>query len=103
MPHMATPQNPSKGIRVTSRSRPVDDFVDLVLASYVEWREELEEANESYRVWREAPSAEEPSRFAAYAAALDREEAAADAYAESIAELMRWSGPRRLTTSLREE
>jgi hypothetical protein len=101
---MATPQVRSNGIRVnTALNWPVDDLVDDVLASYVEWREGLDDANDAYRRWREAPSAEEPRRFAAYTAALDREEAAADSYAQSIAELLRWLGHSRQMTSPREE
>lgn len=100
---MATPQIRSKGIRVRSLSWPVEDLVDDVLARYVEWRESLDDADVAYRVWRESPSAEEPSRFAAYTAALDEEEAAAASYAEAIAELLRWVSPSRQTTSPREE
>jgi hypothetical protein len=99
---VATPQIRPTTIRVTSGGWPVDALVDDVLASYVEWREGLDHANEAYRSWRQAPTAEQPWRFASYTAALDREEAAADMYAEAIAELTRWVGPSRPSGSRRQ-
>jgi hypothetical protein len=102
MTSMATPQIRSKAIRITTAGWPVDALVDEVLASYVEWREELDASDEAYRGWREAPSSEEPWRFAAYIAALDREQAAADSYAASITDLLRWLRPGGRTTSPRE-
>ena len=93
---VATPQIRPTAIRVKTGGWPLDALVDDVLASYVEWREALDHADEAYRTWLEAPAAEEPWRFAAYAAALDREEAAADSYAESIAELTRRVRPSGL-------
>jgi hypothetical protein len=92
---VATPKIRPTTIRVTAGGWPVDALVDDVLASYVDWREGLEHANAAYRSWREASPADEPWRFAAYTAALDREEAAADTYAASITELTRWVRPSR--------
>jgi hypothetical protein len=96
MTHVATPQIRHTTIRVTTGGWPLDAFVDDVLATYAQWREGLDHADEAYHNWLEAPATEEPRRFAAYAAALDREEAAADSYAESIAQLTRWVRPSSL-------
>ena len=68
-----------------SRSSPrerrvVDDAVD----AYVEWREASAAVSESYRRWGKATAADAVRAHADYRAALDREEAAADVYAELI-------------------
>ena len=65
-------------------------LVDDLLARYVEWREAGAEVAEVYRRWSVAPPADEPAWFAAYTAALDREEASANAYAQSIGDVERW-------------
>ena len=54
------------------------EFVDC----YVGWREESSAVRVSYDRWRDADREVEPFAWAAYVAALDREEHAADAYRE---------------------
>lgn len=55
------------------------------LSSYIEWRAAADAAICAYRRWIDAPPPEREQRFSAYTAALDQEEAAATAYARSIA------------------
>ena len=54
------------------------------------WREHAADVDESYRRWSSAPRCDEPLRFAAYIAALDREETSAGAYQRSLDDLERW-------------
>ncbi len=55
-------------------------FLDGVIDGYVTWREESAAVTASYRSWDRAPRDERATAFAAYVAALDREEQAASAY-----------------------
>jgi hypothetical protein len=57
-------------------------IVNELLLAYIEWREESAEVSDAYRWWAIAPAEDAVCRYAAYQAALDREEAAADAYTE---------------------
>jgi hypothetical protein len=67
--------------RSTPRSfSPADEFVE----SYVCWREEAASARGAYDHWLTARHHDEPAAFAAYMAALDREEHAADVLCESL-------------------
>jgi hypothetical protein len=58
------------------RQRTVDDAV----LAYVDWREECIAVWNAYRRWASAPREEAALAHGAYAAALDREDAAAKAY-----------------------
>jgi hypothetical protein len=49
---------------------------------YARWREECAAVRESFEVWTNAEPHAEPLAHAAYVAALDREERAADVYRE---------------------
>jgi hypothetical protein len=69
--------------------RLVDDAMD----AYVEWREECLGLVLAYRRWSDASSADSELAFAAYHAAVDREERAAAAYRDAIGRLVR-ANPR---------
>jgi hypothetical protein len=58
----------------------VDDAVD----AYVDWREECLGVRDAYDRWTHAPKVDAASAFAAYRAALDREERASEIYAGLI-------------------
>jgi hypothetical protein len=58
--------------------------IDELLERYVSWREECETVGLAYRQWASAENAEHRLAYAAYIAALDREEHAARAYADQI-------------------
>ena len=58
--------------------RTLDDAV----YAYVDWRDECTTVWHAYRRWAKASTADAPLAFGAYTAALDREESAANVYAE---------------------
>jgi hypothetical protein len=60
------------------QQRAVDDAV----LAYVAWRAECTAVWDSYHRWASAPSADTDLAHRAYAAAIDREEAAANRYGE---------------------
>jgi hypothetical protein len=57
-------------------------LVDATFDAYLEWRERSAAAQEAYAGWRDALKADRALAFAAYTAALDREERASVAYAD---------------------
>jgi len=57
---------------------------DAVIDLYVRWREECVALHAAYDRWIGAQREDRPSAYAAYNAALDREERAGDVYAELI-------------------
>jgi len=59
-----------------AHSRRVDAYIE----SYVEWREECGHLQYAYQRWTGSGRLERDLAFAAYRAALDREEKAARAY-----------------------
>ena len=58
--------------------------VDEALVAYVDWREECAEVWDAYERWVRADNIDDPGAFAAYRAALDREECASHAYADLV-------------------
>jgi hypothetical protein len=60
---------------------PSRELADEMVDAYVDWREEGAAVWHAYERWTCAPPAEALFAFAAYEAALDREERAADVYA----------------------
>jgi hypothetical protein len=68
-------------------------LVDDALAAYVGWREECYALRSTSDRWRTRAAHDPGSACVAYCAALDREEAAANAYAELIRRITRVVGP----------
>jgi hypothetical protein len=68
--------------RLRRRSIRQRDTVDLAVDAYVAWREECRAVRNAYLAWTRGPAAEAAHAFDAYEAALEREEAAANVYAE---------------------
>jgi hypothetical protein len=64
------------------------DLVDELISLYCNWRTTCAEVAATYRRFSSAHSSERALAFAAYGAALDREESAADAYASQIGLIM---------------
>jgi hypothetical protein len=58
-----------------------DSLIDQLLEAYLEWCEESAAVGSAYRRWSLASADDASARFAAYVAALDREERASDVYA----------------------
>lgn len=65
--------------------------VDELLERYVSWREECNTVENSYDGWVAADRDEGPLAYAAYLAALDREEHAARRYAHHLEHVKRIS------------
>ena len=63
---------------------PSRHLVDAIMDRYVAWREESVRVDTAYANWRGAPSGDRALLFAAYQAALDREERAATDYQRMI-------------------
>jgi hypothetical protein len=59
-------------------------LVDEAMEAYVDWREECAEVWGAYERWARAPKIDDAGAFAAYRAALDREESASHAYADLL-------------------
>jgi hypothetical protein len=62
-------------------------LVDEAVDAYVDWREECATVRDAYERWGRAAAADSGSAFAAYWAAVDREERAAEIYAELMGRL----------------
>jgi hypothetical protein len=67
----------------TAPVRP--DLVDQLIYLYCEWRAECAEVAAAYERFVSAEPVDRPLAHAAYGAALDREESAADSYASQVA------------------
>ena len=59
-------------------------LVDEAMKAYIDWREECAEVWEAYERWVRARKIDDAGAFAAYHAALDREESASHAYADLL-------------------
>jgi hypothetical protein len=66
-------------IGLRSRNR-----VDELLERYIDWRYECDYVAVAYRDWCGAAPDERPLAFAVYEAALEREKAACDGYADLV-------------------
>jgi hypothetical protein len=60
------------------------ELVDQLIELYCDWRTECAELHAAYERFSAAPARDRAAAFEGYAAALDREEAACDAYAAQI-------------------
>jgi hypothetical protein len=67
-------------IRREASGSLADRLIDL----YVRWREESHAVQVAYERWASAQREDRPAAFAAYSAALDREERAGEVYAELV-------------------
>ena len=65
---------------VDVRPSSIDDFIE----TYVCWREACDAVAAAYAQWLRAPQAERPVAFAAYQAALEREDLAARAHGGAL-------------------
>jgi hypothetical protein len=65
-------------------AEPPSVLIDAVMDGYVAWREQSAVVRDAYGDWRRAAAGESGPAYAAYGAALDREERAADAYRRLI-------------------
>ena len=63
------------------------DLTDELIGLYCDWRTRCEDVRASYERFSSAPRAERALTFAAFEAALDREESAAETYAAHVRRL----------------
>jgi hypothetical protein len=75
---------PVTTLLIEMRKRVRDNFIDRVMESYVDWRQESAQVEFAYGRWAMARSTDPAGAFAVYAAALDREELASISYAQII-------------------
>jgi len=69
-------------------------LVDMLVDEYVTWREESAAVSAAYGEWTSAPRDERDGAYAAYVAALGREERAAGVYGELVGRIQATSKPR---------
>ena len=62
----------------------IAELGDALIDLYVDWREECAAVHSTYECWRRAPKHDTAAAFAAYSAALDREERAGNVYAALV-------------------
>lgn len=86
---MAVRKTSPAGTSGPDTTPPALELVDAMMSRYVQWREHAAAATDAYSEWSAAPAGEKASRFAAYFAALDREEASAGTYAVAVADVER--------------
>lgn len=67
---------------MSARVRP--ELVDRLIELYCQWRSQCWDVRAAYERFTAATADDRAVAYAAYRAALDREESAADAYAEQI-------------------
>ena len=79
-PQIASDGKDRSGARASLR-RLRDEIIDLYLA----WREEAAAVADAYALWADATADDKAARFAAFTAAIDREEAAVRSYADVLA------------------
>jgi hypothetical protein len=71
-------------LRRSPVAQPPSVLIDAVRDGYVAWREESAAVRATYGDWRRSAPGDAAPAYAAYGAALDREERAADAYRRLI-------------------
>jgi predicted aminopeptidase len=76
---------PDRDERLRRKNALIDEAIDR----YVEWREECAAVYDAYANWTDAPMEETDLPFAAYSAALDREQSAATVYGRALRRLER--------------
>jgi hypothetical protein len=72
--------------------RARERLLDEALERYLDWRTESQAVDEAYAVWSRASAGEGALPFAAYGAALDREQRAAAAHGSVIDRVERLLG-----------
>ena len=71
---------------------PRSDVIDRLMDLYVDWREESIGVQDAYDRWTGGRAEDRDLAFAAYQAALDREESASRAFSERIRRITSGSG-----------
>jgi hypothetical protein len=69
---------------MTVSTQTRSDLIDGLMDVYVDWREESSAVQLAYERWAEGRAKDRALAFAAYRAALDREESASRLYSEQL-------------------
>jgi hypothetical protein len=77
--------------------------VDEMVTRYEAWSEDAAAVASAYSRWSEARAGEEVERFSAYIAALDQEQASAQAYARAVSDVERWTPSRSARVAAPDE
>lgn len=79
------------------------ELIDEAFARYLDWLAESEAVDEAYGVWSTAARTDGALKFAAYGAALDREERAASVYRSVIDRIEELFGSEERPAGARSE
>jgi hypothetical protein len=82
---MAAPQMASDGKDRSAMRASLRRLRDEIIDLYLDWREEAAAVADAYALWADATADDKAARFAAFTAAIDREEVAARSYADVLA------------------
>ena len=82
---MAAPQMASDGKDRSAMRASLRRLRDEIIDLYLDWRKEAAAVADAYALWADATADDKAARFAAFTAAIDREEAAARSYAAVLA------------------
>lgn len=82
---MAAPQMASHGKDRSAMRASLRRLRDEIIDLYLDWREEAAAVADAYALWADATADDKAARFAAFTAAIDREDAAARSYADVLA------------------
>jgi hypothetical protein len=75
------------------------DLVDRMIELYCDWRTECAAVQSAYERFLDASASDRATTFAAYTAALDREESACESYAAQVRLIeARWEAARTPTS-----
>jgi hypothetical protein len=77
------------------------DLVDRMIELYCDWRTDCAEVRLAYERFLEAPASDRPVAFAAYVAALDREQCACEDYAAQVRQISSSCAGERVRTPRR--
>lgn len=85
---------------VAAEIRP--DLVDRMIELYCDWRTECAAVQSAYDRFLDVSAPDRPTAFAAYIAALDREQAACESYADQVRLVEAGYAAARIRTAERE-
>lgn len=72
------------GVNLGRQTTQGDNALDLAFDAYFDWRDGCDAVEGAYANWTRSRAAEAARAFRAYRRALDREQAAAEAYAAMV-------------------
>lgn len=83
-PSRQQPATGHRGVGASPDTQIRPELVDRLIELYCDWRVECADVQASYERFLDTPGPDRAVAFAAYFAALDREQSACDSYAEQV-------------------